>query len=210
MIMKPLFCLVAFALALLTTLAGCVPAFADIPHQSERYRRDLTRIAQTEWGLEAPVATLAAQIHQESRWRFDARSPAGAQGLGQIMPTTATWLAGLFPELQNVEPNDPIWSMQAMVRYDHWLAERIHAVTTCEHAAMILAAYNGGLGWVIRDRRLAAAKGANPQVWFGSVERHNAGRALSAFTENRQYPRLILLRWEERYVAAGWGQGVCQ
>lgn len=203
--------LVALALGLPTLLTGCAPAFADIPHQSERHRRDLTRIAQAEWGLDAPVATLAAQIHQESRWRFDARSPAGAQGLGQVMPATAAWLARLFPELlKDIEPDDPIWSMQAMVSYDRWLADRTHGATLCEHAAMILAAYNGGLGWVIRDRQLGAADGADPRVWFGSVERYNAGRATSAFTENRQYPRLVLLRWERQYVAAGWGKGVCQ
>lgn len=192
-------------------LAGCVPAMADIPTQAERYRRDLTRIAQAEWGLSAPVATLAAQIHQESRWRFDARSPVGALGLGQIMPATATWLAEVFPlALGNVEPMNPIWSIQAMVSYDQWLAERIRGRTPCEQAAMILSAYNGGLGWVIRDRRLAATQGADPLTWFNSVERFNAGRSAAAFRESRQYPRLILLRWEAQYVKGGWGQGVCQ
>lgn len=32
----------------------------------EQYRRDLTRSARLVWGLDAPVATMAAQIHQES------------------------------------------------------------------------------------------------------------------------------------------------
>lgn len=32
----------------------------------EQYRRDLTRSARLVWGLDAPVATVAAQIHQES------------------------------------------------------------------------------------------------------------------------------------------------
>lgn len=197
-------------LSIALALGGCFPAMADIPAQAERYRRDLTRIAQAEWGLDAPVATLAAQIHQESRWRFDALSPVGAQGLGQIMPGTTTWLAKTFPRtLGNAEPLNPIWSMQAMVSYDQWLAERIRGRNRCERAALILSAYNGGLGWVIRDRRLAVVNGADPLAWFDSVERYNAGRSVAAFKENRQYPRLILKRWEAFYIDAGWGDGVC-
>ncbi|MGA3799129.1 transglycosylase SLT domain-containing protein [Pseudomonas fluorescens] len=179
--------------------------------QAEQYRRDLSRIAQAEWGLEAPVATFAAQVHQESRWKFNAKSPAGAQGLGQVMPTTATWLAELFPEaLGKVEPYNPTWSMQALVSYDRWLADRIKARDPCQQGAMVLSSYNGGLGWLIRDRKLASAKGADPLTWFGSIERFNAGRSAAAFNENRQYPRLILQRWERLYVDAGWGKGVCQ
>lgn len=201
----------AVALGLAAIAAYSTPAKAEIPDQAERYRRDLIRIAQADWGLDAPVATFAAQIHQESRWRFDARSPVGAQGLGQVMPSTATWLAQLFPKaLGKVEPYNPVWSMQALVSYDRWLASRIQARNGCEQGALILSSYNGGLGWVIRDRKLASAKGADPLTWFGSVERFNAGRSAAAFKENRQYPQLILRRWEALYVAAGWGQGVCQ
>ncbi len=201
----------AASLATLIGMAACTPAHAEIPAQAERYRRDLTRIAQAEWGLDAPVATFAAQIHQESRWRFDAKSPVGAQGLGQVMPTTATWLAELFPKvLGKVEPYNPIWSMQALVSYDLWLANRIQARSSCEQGALILSAYNGGLGWVIRDRKLASAKGADPLTWFNSVERHNAGRSAANFKENRQYPQLILRRWEPLYISAEWGKGVCQ
>ncbi|WP_265535388.1 transglycosylase SLT domain-containing protein [Pseudomonas saponiphila] len=186
-------------------------AKAEVPPQAEHYRRDLTRIAQAEWGLDAPVAMFAAQIHQESRWKFDAKSPVGAQGLGQVMPTTATWLAQTFPKaLGKIEPYNPVWSIQALVSYDRWLASRVKARNTCDRNAMILSSYNGGLGWVIRDRKLAAASGADPLIWFNSVERFNDGRSAAAFKENRQYPRLILLRWEPMYVAEGWGLGGCQ
>ena len=197
-------------MASLIGLAVATRAHAEIPADADRYRRDLTRIAQAEWGLDAPVATFAAQIHQESRWQFNATSPVGAQGLGQVMPTTATWLAELFPKaLGKVEPYNPAWSMQALVSYDRWLASRVQAHTPCDRAAMMLSAYNGGLGWVIRDRKLASAKGADPLTWFESVERFNAGRSAANFKENRDYPRLILMRWEPLYENAGWGKGIC-
>lgn len=185
-------------------------ALAEIPAVAERYQRDLTRIAQAEWGLDAPVAMFAGQIHQESRWKFDARSPVGAQGLGQVMPSTAAWLAATFPAvLGKNEPYNPTWSMQALVSYDRWLASRITAADSCEQAAMILSSYNGGLGWLIRDRKLASAKGADKLTWFDSVERFNAGRSAAAFKENRAYPRLILRQWEPLYIQAGWGKGRC-
>lgn len=190
-------------------IATC--ARADVPAEAEQYRRDLVRIAQAEWGLDAPVATFAAQIHQESRWRFNARSPVGAQGLGQIMPATATWLASVFPEaLGHPQPYNPAWSMQALVSYDGWLAARLQARGPCDMWAMVLSAYNGGLGWVNKDRRLASAKGADSLAWWNAVERFNAGRSAAAFKENRGYPRNILRRWEALYTTAGWGNGVCQ
>ncbi|MBO2924935.1 transglycosylase SLT domain-containing protein, partial [Pseudomonas asiatica] len=162
-------------------LSNVATARADVPTEAQQYRRDLTRIAQAEWGLDAPVATFAAQVHQESRWRFNAKSPVGAQGLGQVMPSTAVWLAELFPDtLGNVEPYNPTWSLMALVSYDRWLADRIKGRNACERHAMVLSSYNGGLGWLIRDRKLASANGADPLVWFGSIERFNAGRSVAA------------------------------
>lgn len=206
--LTPLILLFAIPIALI--LAGPQNARADIPVDAQQYRRDLTRIVQAEWGIDGPVATFAAQVHQESRWRFNAKSPVGAQGLGQVMPSTATWLAQVFPEtLGNVEPYNPAWSLMALVSYDRWLADRIKARNACEQHAMVLSSYNGGLGWLIRDRALASAKGADSLTWFGSVERFNAGRSAAAFRENRGYPQLILKRFEAEYIAAGWGEGVC-
>ncbi|WP_445677468.1 transglycosylase SLT domain-containing protein [Pseudomonas putida] len=202
-----------YGLALLVVgavLSNLPSALAAVPAEAQQYRRELTRIAQAEWGLDAPVATFAAQVHQESRWRFNAKSPVGAQGLGQVMPSTATWLAQLFPDtLGNVEPFNPSWSLMALVSYDRWLADRIKGRNACEQFAMVLSSYNGGLGWLIRDRKLASAQGADPLVWFGSIERFNAGRSAAAFKENRGYPRLILKTFEAQYIAAGWGEGVC-
>lgn len=184
--------------------------YAAVPAEADQYRRELTRIVQAEWGVDGPVAAFAAQVHQESRWRFNAKSPVGAQGLGQVMPSTATWLAQMFPDtLGKVEPYNPAWSLMALVSYDRWLADRITARNACEQHAMVLSSYNGGLGWLIRDRKLASAKGADSLTWFGSVERFNAGRSLAAFRENRGYPRLILKTYEAEYIAAGWGEGVC-
>lgn len=203
--------LAAWLLLGIAVLLGCQPSFAqEVPRAADQYRRDLVRTAQWGFGLDAPVATLAAQIHQESAWRPDAVSPAGAQGLAQFMPPTAAWMSSLYPgRLGAAAPFNPGWALRAMVVYNQWHLERITAANTCEQWAFALAAYNGGLGWVQRDKRLAADAGADPLVFFGSVERFNAGRSAANFRENRNYPHRILERHEPKYVRAGWGRGVC-
>ncbi|HCE7275446.1 TPA: transglycosylase SLT domain-containing protein, partial [Pseudomonas aeruginosa] len=96
-------------------LTACQPAFAAdrIPTAAEQYRRTLVRSAHAGWGLSAPIATFAAQVHQESRWRADARSPVGAQGLAQFMPGTAEWIAGLYPAVLGTnQPFNPGWALR--------------------------------------------------------------------------------------------------
>ena len=184
-------------------------AAADIPQGALKHRADLTRNARAVWGLDAPVATFAGQVHQESRWRPEAVSPVGAQGIAQFMPATADWIAEAYPALADQQPFNPSWGLRALVTYDRHLWDRVKATSGCERMAMTLSAYNGGQGWVWRDQKLATASGADSGRWFDQVERFNAGRHAAAFKENRGYPRLILMTYEPRYIAAGWGKGSC-
>ena len=185
-------------------------ASAQIPPAANVYKSELIRSARVVWGIDAPIATFAAQVHQESRWQPSAKSPAGALGIAQFMPATAQWMQQAYPQrLKNGDPLNPAWSLLAMAQYDLWLRDRTRARGNCDHWAMILSAYNGGLGWVQRDRKVALASGADPLLWFDSIEKFNAGRSAAHFKENRDYPRKILFRWEPLYRAAGWGTGVC-
>ncbi|GFM37982.1 hypothetical protein DSM19430T_26660 [Desulfovibrio psychrotolerans] len=198
--------LIAALVALIVTHAHAGPV---IPRQAVEHQRLLIREARAQWGLTAPTATFAAQIHQESRWRADAVSPAGAQGMAQFMPATARWMPEIAPHTGDPMPFNPAWSIRAMLVFDRWLWQRVQAETPCDRMAMTLAAYNGGLAWVQRDARLAAAHGFNPRRWWDHVETVNAGRNRAAFTENRGYPRRILLSIEDVYRRAGWGEGMC-
>lgn len=183
-------------------------AFADdaAPRASLKYRRTLVRNAQYVWGLDVPIATFAAQIQQESRWRADAVSVVGAQGIAQFMPSTADWISGAYPALAANEPANPAWAIRALVTYDRYLWNRVSATDDCSRMAMALSAYNGGLGWVQRDQALAEEKGLNPLIWFGQVEQVNAGRVPASFAENRGYPRIILLKWQAVFLP--WGKGI--
>lgn len=204
----------AIVVALLTAASLCVMLMvttvqAQVPAAAQPYRVDLVRNARLVWGLDAPVATFAAQIHQESAWKPAAVSRVGAAGLAQFMPATSKWIAGQSPQLASNDPFNPAWALRALVTYDRWLHERVTASAACDRMAMTLSAYNGGLGWVLRDKVLASGKGLDPLAWFGSVETVNAGRSAANWRENRDYPRRILLRHEPVYQAAGWGVGAC-
>jgi hypothetical protein len=82
------------ALALLPLIAA-----AQVPDLAGRYRHEYARIVRSEWGLDAPIASLAAQIHQESGWNCRAVSRVGARGCAQFMPTTATWIGDVDKRL---------------------------------------------------------------------------------------------------------------
>lgn len=180
---------------------------AQPPQAALQYRSDVIRNARLEWGLSAPVADFAAQLHQESGWRPDAISPVGAEGLAQFMPATADWISQLMPGLNSREPFNPAWAIRALVSYDRWLWQRVSATNDCERMAMTLSGYNGGLGWVQRDKRLASQKGLDSARWFGHVATVNAGRSAANWRENRHYPQRILRELAPRYLT--WGGSSC-
>lgn len=179
-----------------------------IPRAAVQYRAELVRSARVVWGLDAPIAVFAAQVHTESWWRNDTVSHAGAQGLAQFMPSTAAWLPKVAPETGKPAPFNPGWSLRALCTYDKWLWDRTDGATAFERMAFTLSAYNGGQGWVNRDKRMARQRGLDPARWFDNVEQVNAGRSAAAWKENRQYPRRILKERQSAYVKAGWGPGI--
>lgn len=179
-----------------------------IPRAAQQYRATLVRAAHATWGLDAPVSVFAAQVHTESWWRNNTVSHVGAQGLAQVMPSTAKWLPSVAPETGKPEPFNPGWSLRALCAYDKWLWERNDGASAYERMAFTLSAYNGGQGWVNRDRRLARQRGLDAARWFGAVATVNAGRSAAAWKENRNYPRLILQERQYAYIKAGWGPGI--
>lgn len=190
---------------LILALTGAMPALADVPTAAAPYQRTLTREARSVWGLDAPIATMAAQIQQESAWQSDVCS-SFACGLAQFTPATAQWISGAYSkELGSNQPLNPSWAIRALAQYDYDLYGPIEAATDCERWAMALSAYNGGGTWLKRDRARCDTAGCDAAVWFGQVEGYTA-RAPRAARENRGYPRRILLDLQAIY--ASWGRSV--
>ncbi|EFH3410628.1 transglycosylase SLT domain-containing protein [Escherichia coli] len=180
---------------------------AEPPTAAKPYRAELVRNARAVWGMDAPVADFAGQFQQESGWNPAARSPVGAQGMAQFMPSTADWISKQFPELRSREPFNPSWAIRALMQYDQWLWQRVSGRDNCQRMAFTLSAYNGGLGWVNRDKKLATQRGLNAAVWFDAVATVNAGRSAANWRENRGYPQRILYQNAPRYLS--WGGANC-
>jgi len=199
------------AAALLLTAAAlaliALPLRAEVPQEAQRWQRTVAREVHVAHGLECPVALHCALIHQESSWRPGAESPVGAQGLAQLMPQTAEHVAEIVGT-ESIDPLDPRQAIRAAAQYTAWVREYVEP--TDAPWAMTLSGYNGGVGWVDRDRRLAAERGADPDAWWSEVEDYTR-RSAAAEDENRHYVERIMLELQPRYLRAGWqGPRVCQ
>ena len=118
---------------------------SEYPPRRAQYRTELVRSARVVWGLDAPIAVFAAQVHTESWWRNNTVSHAGAQGLAQFMPSTARWLPSVAPETGKPAPFNPGWSLRALCTYDKWLWERTDGATDFERMAFTLFNLEGTL-----------------------------------------------------------------
>jgi membrane-bound lytic murein transglycosylase F len=103
---------------------------------------------------------LASQTFQESRFKPNAKSWAGATGLLQLMPATGQEFG-----VQNLR--DPEDNVRGAVKFLIWLtnywSKRIDDKD--ERLKFILASYNCGTGHVEDAQRLAEKYGSNPQDW---------------------------------------------
>ena len=188
-------------------------AHAQVPADAARYRLELTRAAHSQWGLSAPVAVLAAQVHQESGWRQQAISRVGAKGLAQFMPGTARWWCkrtGL--DAENCLPHNPAWALRALVGYDKYLYDMVPAAHYSEYDRMWVAlrGYNGGLGHWRDEARVAWARAGEQQIEPTREQVDaacgSAQRSPVHCPENLGYPRRILIDLQPRY--APWGPGL--
>lgn len=134
--------------AMLNRQKGIISSYDDL------LIRQASRIGW-DWRL------LAAQCYQESGFDPRAVSWAGAQGLMQIMPSTAARLG-----LPRSDVFDPERNIEAAVRYLFLLDESFSDIhNTHERINFVLAAYNGGAGHVRDAMALASKNGHNPQRW---------------------------------------------
>lgn len=202
LIVSLLVCVAALIVGLLIP-SSCSHA-SEMPHAAVKYRGDLVRIAHAEWGLDAPIAVFAAQIHQESEWNPQAVSRVGAKGMGQFMPATARW----WCDLQSIAPADcqpanPVWSMRALIGYDRWLSERVHGATEYDQVWAWLRGFNGGLGWWLQEAALV-----RPAIDHQTIDAAcgKARRQAINCAENLGYPRRILTQLQPLYST--WGRGV--
>ncbi len=114
--------------------------------------------ADVDWRL------LAAQAYQESRFDPQARSPFGAVGVMQLLPSTSK-------ELGCDHPERPPCAIDAASRFLGKLMKRYPDLALKDRVRFSLAAYNVGPAHLDDARELAEKQGLNRNRWFGNVEK---------------------------------------
>jgi len=132
---------------------------------------------------------ICAVIETESNWDSSAVSSAGAQGLMQLMPETAAWIAGkngvTFEEAKLAEPE---YNISLGSLYLDWLLEYWQGDVT-----LTAAAYNAGLNNV--------QAWLDEGVWDGNAET----TADIPFAETSHYTEKLLRAYD--YYHRIYGEG---
>jgi membrane-bound lytic murein transglycosylase MltF len=111
---------------------------------------------------------IAALAYQESGIDQSKRSPVGAVGVMQLLPSTAADPNVNIRKIDVMEHN-----IHAGVKYLRFLHDRYFKNEPMDALNKMLfsfASYNAGPGKVIRLRREARESGVDPNIWFRNVE----------------------------------------
>ena len=148
---------------------------------------------------------LASIIYQESQFKPNKTSWAGATGLMQLMPATA----------KRFGVNDPANShenIEAGVKFLKWLEEywNEEILDPVERLKFVVASYNIGPNHIVDARNLAKKYGADPNVWYNNVETYLLKKSEAKYyndevvkvgyargKETVKYVREILDRYEQ-------------
>ncbi|MDR4493978.1 MAG: transporter substrate-binding domain-containing protein [Nitrospirales bacterium] len=106
--------------------------------------------------------------YQESMLDQRKRSPAGAIGVMQLLPSTARDPNVNIPNIERLEPN-----IHAGVKYLHFLHDRYftnHNMSLLNQWLFAIASYNAGPARISKLRAEAPSMGLNPNQWFKNVE----------------------------------------
>ncbi|MGD9305976.1 MAG: transglycosylase SLT domain-containing protein, partial [Desulfobacterales bacterium] len=111
---------------------------------------------------------VAALAYQESGIDQSKRSPAGAIGVMQILPSTARDPNVNIPNIEKMENN-----IHAGVKYLRFIRDRYYKKEPMDAFNKMLfsfASYNAGMGRVAQLRKEAQKTGLDPNIWFRNVE----------------------------------------
>ena len=111
---------------------------------------------------------VAALGYQESRLDQSVRSPVGAVGVMQVLPSTASDPNVGISDIEQLENN-----IHAGVKYLHFVRNRYFnddSISRLDQWLFTFASYNAGPAKVSRLRDEAKKSGLDPNVWFRNVE----------------------------------------
>ncbi|MDE1992315.1 MAG: lytic transglycosylase F [Rhizobiaceae bacterium] len=177
------------------------------PDDVDRFQRLVEIFRKYGGSYSFDYLMLMAQGYQESQLDQAKRSPRGAVGIMQMLPTTAKdkviGITGI--------DKDPDRNVEAGAKYLRHLIDTYiddQGLTPKDRQLFAFAAYNAGPGNLHRFREKAKSMGLDPNVWFGNVENGAAaivGRETVQYVSNiyKYYVAysLLVARMDERKKA---------
>ncbi len=153
------------------------------PSDVERFQKLVEIFRKYGGNYSFDYLMLMAQGYQESQLDQTRRSPRGAVGIMQMLPSTArdkvVGITGI--------DKDPDRNVEAGAKYlRHLIATYIddQQLTPKDRQLFAFAAYNAGPGNLRKFRDRAKSMGLDPDIWFGNVEN---GAAAIVGRETVQY-----------------------
>ena len=128
---------------------------------------------------------LITQGYQESGLDQSVKSPVGAVGIMQVMPTTAASSPVKIADIHTEENN-----IHAGIRLMHFLVNdyfKEASLDPMNRTLLAIAAYNAGPAKITKCRRVAEEMGLDRNKWFGNVEVATAklvGRETTQYVAN--------------------------
>lgn len=163
------------------------------------------KVLNWDWRL------IASLVYQESHFNPKAESFAGAIGLMQVLPTTAS-------NYTISQLKDPKINVRVGIRYLKWLNSKWEPMIEDpqERLKFILGSYNAGIGHVLDARALAVKYGKDPDIWDNNVAFYLKQKSKKEFykdpvvkhgycrgSEPFKYVSSILNRYENHYRTIG-------
>lgn len=138
------------------------------PGDYEKFQRtsEIFKKYGDQYGIDYLMA--AAQGYQESRLDQSVRSAAGAIGVMQLLPSTATDPNVGIPDIHLEEEN-----IHAGIKYLDFIRSRYFSdpdMDVLNQTLMSFASYNAGPARINRLRATASREGLDPNRWFNNVE----------------------------------------
>jgi membrane-bound lytic murein transglycosylase MltF len=110
---------------------------------------------------------MAAQGYQESGLSQTVKSPVGAIGVMQVMPPTGKQMQ--VGDITKVDAN-----IHAGVKFIRFMMDQYYSkepgMTPLNKGLFTFASYNAGPARIAQMRKLAEARGLDPNIWFNNVE----------------------------------------
>ena len=212
-----------------------VEDFSSLPANAAKNLPILREVAKLKWAEYETPSIFASQAEKESCnslkhkncWSGQAELKTFREygfGLGQITIAyneDGSVRFNKFEELKSADADLKNWKFEdrynvrlqsvALVilnKINYTAIKKFNPASPEDHTAMMLAAYNGGLGGVTNDISLCRrAKGCDPTRWYGNVERHTKksktkykGYGQSVADINRVYPFDIMYVRRTKYL----------